>query len=331
MIFIGKSPYRVSLLGGGSDLDWFVKNKGYGHCLGYSLNQYSYSVINVLPTYSNKGILEYSTREEYKNLNEIVHPIVREVLTFFEIYKYLELKTFGFASGGAGLGGSSSFIMSLINSLSCAFNLNLTKEEIIEKACLIEINKLKKPIGKQDHYLSAYEGFNSFTFYDSNKLVKRNEISISKKKTLERLSNNFYLIPTNKSRNSDFVLNKIKENERSVDHILQIRELANQFIEFEDDRDHKIEELFNQCVRDSWEIKKSMTKVMTEKLSDQYEIINRLIPNHWIRIIGAGSGGYFLISSKIEQNQIMNISNEAAIKGIFKAQISKDGLVGLEV
>jgi len=331
LIYIGKSPYRVSLLGGGSDLDWFVKKKDYGLCLGYSLNQYSYSVLNVLPNYSNKGILEYSTREEYKNVNEIVHPIVREVLSFFKINNYVELKTFGFASGGAGLGGSSSFIMSLINSLSYAFNLNLTKEEIIEKACFIEINKLKKPIGKQDHYLSAYEGFNSFTFYDSNKLVKRNKISISKKKTLERLTNNFYLIPTNKSRNSDLVLNKIKENESSVDHILQIRELANQFIEFEDDRDYKIEELFNQCVRDSWEIKKLMTKVMTEKLSEQYEIINRLIPNDWIRIIGAGSGGYFLISSKIDGNQIMNISNEVAIKGIFKAQISKEGLVGLEV
>ena len=80
MIFIGKSPYRVSLLGGGSDLDWFVKKENFGVCLGYSLDKYSYSVLNVLPTSSKKGILEYSAREEYKNPEEIVHPIVREVL-----------------------------------------------------------------------------------------------------------------------------------------------------------------------------------------------------------------------------------------------------------
>ena len=88
MIYIGKSPYRVSLLGGGSDLDWFVKDKKFGVCLGYSLDKYSYSVLNVLPSISKKGILEYSTREEYTNSNEIVHPIVREVLSFFNIQIY---------------------------------------------------------------------------------------------------------------------------------------------------------------------------------------------------------------------------------------------------
>ena len=85
MIYIGKSPYRISLLGGGSDLDWFVRSEGYGVCLGYSLEQYSYSVLNILPPFAGKGILEYSTREEYQNINEIVHPIVREVLCHFNI------------------------------------------------------------------------------------------------------------------------------------------------------------------------------------------------------------------------------------------------------
>ena len=59
MIFIGKSPYRVSLLGGSSDLDWFVKEKGFGICLGYALDKYSYSVLNVLPSNAKKGILDY--------------------------------------------------------------------------------------------------------------------------------------------------------------------------------------------------------------------------------------------------------------------------------
>ena len=69
MIIISRCPYRISLLGGSSDLDWFVKKEEFGTCLGYSLDKYSYSVLNVLPSFSNKGILEYSNREEYKNLN----------------------------------------------------------------------------------------------------------------------------------------------------------------------------------------------------------------------------------------------------------------------
>ena len=70
------------------DIQLFVKDEEYGVCLGYSLDKYSYSVINVLPSIARKGILEYSTREEYKNSNEIVHPIVREVLSYFNIQKY---------------------------------------------------------------------------------------------------------------------------------------------------------------------------------------------------------------------------------------------------
>lgn len=326
MIHIGKAPYRVSLLGGGSDLDWFVKSEGYGVCLGYSLDQYSYSVLNVLPSFANKGILEYSNREEYRNINEIVHPIVREVLTYLNIPNFIELKTFGFASGGSGLGGSASFLISLILSLSNAFKLNLSKEQIIEEACFIEINKLNKPIGKQDQYLCAYEGFNSFTFYDNNDSVKKNYISNLKKKTLERLSANFYLIPTNKIRNSHTVLKNIKKDNQSLEKIIEIRRIANQFIDFEDERDYKIEELFNFSVKESWLIKKSMSQVLSDQLEAHYEAINKIIPNNWIRLIGAGDGGYFLISSKIEEDEIIQLSNQNEIKGIFKANPSNEGL-----
>ena len=200
---------------------------------------------------SKKGIIEYSTREEYKNPDEIVHPIVREVLSYFNIPNFIELKTFGFASGGSGLGGSASFLLSLISALSKAFNFELAKDEIIDKACFLEIHKMGKPIGKQDQYLCASKGFNSFTFFDNND-VRRNEISILKKQTLQRLSDNFYLIPTNKKRNSDSVLREIKNSSESTEKFIEIRDIATRFIEFEDEREYKIEEFFNQSVRDSW-------------------------------------------------------------------------------
>ena len=330
MIFIGKSPYRVSLLGGGSDLDWFVKENGFGICLGFSLNQYSYSVVNILPENSKNGILEYSTREIYSNINDIVHPIVREVLNEMKISRYIELKTFGFASGGSGLGGSASFILSLLNALSSAFKLNLKNDELIKKACFIEINNLKKPIGKQDQYLCAHKGFNSFTFFD-NEGVEKNKLSLQKINTLERLAKNFYLIPTNKNRNAEIILSGIKNDINSSEQILEIRSIASNFLSYEDERDFKIEDLFHKSVQASWDIKKSMSKVMTKSLNEQYENIKNLIPNNWIRLIGAGNGGYFLISSKIDQIEINNISNETSIRGIFKATPSNDGLSSLEV
>ena len=330
MIYIGKSPYRVSLLGGGSDLDWFVKEEKFGVCLGYSLDKYSYSVLNVLPSISKKGILEYSTREEYKNADEIVHPIVREVFSYFKIPNYIELKTFGFASGGSGLGGSASFLLSLISSLSRAFKFKLSKEQLIEKACFLEIHKLGKPIGKQDQYLCANKGFNSFTFFEDNS-VKKNKLSIQKKKILNRLSDDFYLIPTNKKRNSDSVLKMIKNDEEASEKIQNIRDIAFQFINFADERDYKIEEFFNKSVKDSWIIKKSISNTMNSTLMAQYDLINHLIPNNWIRLIGAGNGGYFLVSSKIEQDKIQEISSKNGLKGIFKAKPSNEGLSSFQI
>ena len=80
MIYVGKSPYRVSLLGGSSDLDWFVNQNDYGVCLGFSLDKFSYSVLNILPDNSTKGILDYSTREVYSSVSEIAHPIIRQII-----------------------------------------------------------------------------------------------------------------------------------------------------------------------------------------------------------------------------------------------------------
>lgn len=330
MITIGKCPYRVSLLGGSSDLDWFVKEKGFGACLGFSLNHYSYSVINILPANAKKGILEYSTREIYSSINDIVHPIVREALIEINKSRFIELKTFGFASGGSGLGGSSSFVISLLSSLYAAFEIKINAKQIIEKACFIEINKLKKPIGKQDQYLCANKGINSFTFLDNNK-VKENYLSKNMLTTLRRLANDFYLIPTHKTRNADTVLSNIRSNPKSLDQILEIRSIASKFLSFEDDRDSNIEELFHNSMRDSWEIKKSMSNVMTKTLSEQYEEIKKLIPNNWIRLIGAGRGGYFLVSTKLQKDQINKFSNQKCIKGIFKATISDEGLSILRV
>ena len=325
MIFVGKSPYRVSLLGGGSDLNWFVKEYGYGLSLGFSLDKYSYSVLNLLPSDSNYGILDYSVKEVYSSINDIAHPIIRETLKLFKINKFIEIKSFGFAGRGSGLGGSSSFLLSLLASIKEGFKMNLTYQEIIDKSCEIEIEILKKPIGKQDQYLCSEPGINSFTFQDNNNVYKNN-ISSEKIETLKRLVNNFYLIPTNINRKSDHILSSIQKNLDSVEKLLEIREIAENFIKSSEKRDYKIEENFHSSMRKSWLIKKTLSNVMNNNLNDQYSLIEKLIPNNWIRLIGAGSGGYFLVSSKISEDQIKSLRSNNVIKDFFKPSISNSGI-----
>ena len=189
----------------------------------------------------------------------------------------------------------------------------------------MEIDNLKKPIGKQDQYLCANSGFNSFTFFDNNQ-VKKNEFSIEKLDTLNRLVQDFYLIPTYKNRNTDKVLSEIKKDIKSSEKILEIRSIASSFLSFNDKREYKIEEIFHNSIRESWNIKKTLSEVMTPSLIEQYEMINNLIPNNWIRLIGAGKGGYFLVSSKINRDKIQELKDIKGVKGIFKADISNQGL-----
>ena len=87
MIFIGKCPYRISLLGGGSDLDWFVNEEGFGNSIGYSLDKYSYSIISKKESSSNTGMLNYSSREIYSEVSQIAHSLIRESLKYFDINK----------------------------------------------------------------------------------------------------------------------------------------------------------------------------------------------------------------------------------------------------
>ena len=325
MIIVSRCPYRISLLGGGSDLDWFVEENDYGISLGYSLSKYSYTVINKVPFNTKRGVLNYSTREEYVNIQEIAHPLFKAALTELEIYDLLEISSFGFASRGSGLGGSSSFLISLLKGLSLIKNNEIEFDELANLASEIEINKIKKPIGRQDHFISASGKISCFKYLNDNKKVIRKNLSLAKEKFLRKTIDNLYLVPSFVARSADKVLHHLKDLDTTNKKLLEIRKIAEKFINLEEDRDYKLEEVFNSCVKESWEIKKHMSGVMTGILNDQYNVLIKL-PLNWIRLLGAGSGGYFLISSKLTHIETNKKFKDLGIKEFFKASISESGV-----
>ena len=116
MITVGKSPLRISLLGGGSDIDWYVNKRGIGYSFGFTINKYTYIALNSKNN-NEPGILNYRSREEYDNIDSICHPIIREVLNELNIKRPIELSSFGDKANGSGLGSSSSFCVCLIKSI----------------------------------------------------------------------------------------------------------------------------------------------------------------------------------------------------------------------
>ena len=325
MITVGKAPYRISLLGGGSDLDWFLNEETQGISIGYSLNKFSYSIVNVLDENSKSGILNYSVRENYTKIDSIVHPLIKEALKISNIKNYIELSTFGFATGGSGLGGSSCFLLSLLAALKNRENYRLNPEELAAEVCDIEINRLKKPIGRQDQYLSALGGLSSLLFSKGGS-VKQNDLNNNIKDFLRREIDNLFLIPSLKTRSADKVLQNLRDDKSSISKLKEIREIALSFVNSGDNREFKIQENFYQSVRDSWEIKRSMTNVMDSLLEEQFESIRSLLPNNWIRLLGAGSGGYFLISPKTDKSETLKILRDSKFSNFVKADMSPSGV-----
>ena len=321
MIVVSKCPCRISLIGGSSDLDWFVNKKGRGFSVGFAVSSYSRVILGFRGGNASRGLLNYSSREEYVSIDSISHPIIRKCLQKFKLNEPVELASFGESLLGGGLASSSSFIVALIKSITLLEGQELSNEEIAELACSIEFDNSNGSIGRQDQYLCALGGIN-FLSFNPNGIVKRKDYPILSK-AISKYCEDIYLINTSISRSAQEQLSIIKNDPNSYNCIDQILNIAESFIndvEYENDINLIIRKL-EIAISNSWEIKKNMKGVLNSKL---IEILENLIERgfHVIKILGAGGGGYFLAKYK-GQNIEKNIK-ELDQKNIYIRKIPID-------
>ena len=174
-MIITKTPFRISFVGGGSDMRSYYKN-AKGKVLSTTIDKHIYVIVK-----KQLGIVEFKYRvnwsqTEFKNkISEIKHPIVRESLKYFKINFPIEITTFSDIPSNTGLASSSAFAVGLIHALLVLLKKNSSKNKIAQIAAEIEVNILKRNIGKQDHYACAYGGLNKITFFKNEKvIVKKN-------------------------------------------------------------------------------------------------------------------------------------------------------------
>ena len=292
MIIISRCPYRVSLLGGSSDLDWYVKNNEYGVAIGFSIKLYTRIMIAYRDN-NDKGILNYSSREEYRDVESISHPIIRSCLKRFNIKKKVELCSIGESISGSGLGSSSSFSVALIKAITELESIYLTNQEIAHYASEVEITDLKKPIGRQDQYLCALGGINILKFRPNGEVSKSNQPLLSS--AIENFSRKLYLVNTSISRDATKKLENLKKENSTVEFINDLRKIATNFIEKSKNLNQKeIEELLEIYMKDAWKIKRMMCGVMTKEL---FDIEKKILKTDFsvLKLLGAGGGGYFLV------------------------------------
>ncbi len=295
-MIITRSPLRITLGGGGTDLPSYY-NKFGGFLISAAINKYVYT--SVLEPYANGIYLKYSKREKTNSIEKIKHPIIKEVLKKFrKNSKRIEITTLAEIPSGTGLGSSGSFTTSLMKCMYLYNKRNISKHKLAEEACDIEINKLKEPVGKQDQFIASYGGIKIF------KIDKKGKVNVSNlninQKIKKKLENNLLLFFTGYTRHSSSILKKQdvdtkKESYSTLKNLKQIKEIgyySKRLIENNDLNE------FGKLLDYHWQIKKKRASNMSNKKIDS--IYNDALKNGAIggKLVGAGGGGFLMFYAK---------------------------------
>jgi D-glycero-alpha-D-manno-heptose-7-phosphate kinase len=285
-----RSPLRISLGGGGTDLPSYYKENS-GFLIAAAIDKYVY--VSVMNPFNKGYTLKYSQYENVSNLADIKHPIIRESLKL-GFMKNLEITTLADLPAGTGLGSSGSFTTALLKALYANSSKNLHPAELAELACDIEINKLQEPIGKQDQYVAAFGGLSSFTFNQDDTVDVR-PLNISHD-TLYDLEDNLMLFFTGYSRSAGKILKdqqtkSIQNDEEMLKNLHNVKRLgfeSKNALESGDTR------MFGELMHEHWENKKKRSGGMSNpKINDWYDIAmqNGAIGG---KLVGAGGGGFLM-------------------------------------
>lgn len=291
-MIITRSPLRISLGGGGTDLPSYYGKHG-GFLIASAIDKYIYLTIH--KTFVPELIIKYSKMERVKSLEEIEHPIIREALKLTGVhYGSLEISSMADIPAGTGLGSSGSFTTALLKALYAYKKDLIHPQQLAEQACDIEINKLKEPVGKQDQYIAAYGGITCFTF-ETDGTVRAEPLKISQE-TLYNLEDNLLLFFTGYSRSAGSILaeqhSKSEKNDQGmIDNLHYVKELGLRSKKaFENGNLGE----FSEIMQEHWKHKKKRSNSMSNpKIDEWYELAmnNGALGG---KLIGAGGGGFLM-------------------------------------
>ena len=298
-MIITRSPLRISLGGGGTDLPSYYREHG-GFLVAGALDKYVY--ITLHRTFVPDLIVKYSKLERVADASLLEHPIIREAFALLGMNGHsIELTSMADIPGGTGLGSSGSFTTALLKVLHAANKNLISPAELAEQACHIEIDKLGEPIGKQDQYIAAVGGITAFTFHRDGRVEYR-PCKISEE-TLFNLEDNLLLFFTGYSRSASAILKdqneKSKQSDQAMlDHLHFTKELGYKSLDALESG--QLEE-FARLMDVHWERKKVRSTGMSNNhINEWYDhaMVNGALGG---KLIGAGGGGFLMFYAQEKQ------------------------------
>lgn len=302
-MIISRTPFRISFAGGGSDMPSFYQRE-IGAVVSTSIDKYMYIAIH--PFFDkNKIQLKYSKTELVDAIEDIKHPIFREVLSHYNL-KGIDLNSIADVPAGTGLGSSSAFTVGLLNVVKAYLKRVVSSEKLAELACDVEINKVGSPIGKQDQYAAACGGLNFITFYgDETVNVEKIIMRADKKKELQ---DNLIMIYVGGNHSANEILKRQQESMNSAVQFNMQKQMARQAFELKSLLENNNIDDFGRFLHEGWMMKKNLANGISNSYID--EIYNKGIQSGALggKLLGAGGAGFVLFYCPLEKQDLFKKS-----------------------
>ncbi len=300
-MIVTRTPFRISFFGGGTDYPAWYQEHG-GVVLATTIDKYCYISCRYLPPFfEHKHRIVYSKIENVRTVAEIEHPAVRAVLGWAECERGLEIHHDGDLPARSGLGSSSSFTVGLVNALRALDGKYVSKEDLARQAIDIEQNIIGEHVGSQDQISAAFGGFNRIEFHQGGTF----QVSpvILPRQRAEDLQGSLMLYFTGFSRiASEIAKSKIDNFTKRVAELTRMGEMVDEAIKIIQSPGTPIDE-FGKLLDDSWRYKRSLSeKVSTPEIDEIYNEALRAGATGG-KLLGAGGGGFLLLSVKPELQQ----------------------------
>jgi D-glycero-alpha-D-manno-heptose-7-phosphate kinase len=291
-VIIARSPLRLSLGGGGTDLPSYYRDYG-GFLIAAAIDKAVY--VTVHRTFLSELVVRYSRIERVRHPHEVHHPIVREALRLLDVTEpNVEITSMADIPAGTGLGSSGSFGAALLKALHRFRNKVITPHDLAEKACHIEIDRLGEPVGKQDQYVAAFGGVNAYEFHPDD-TVAVTPLNVPED-TLREFEVRVLLFSTGIVRQAPEILKDQddKTRQRSADMIQNLHSIKEIGYESRAVLEAGKLDAYGELLHEHWERKRQRSRVISNPRIDHWYDVARANGAVGGKLIGAGGGGFLM-------------------------------------
>lgn len=318
-MIITRTPYRISLFGGGTDFPIWYRIHG-GEVLSFSIDKYCYLSCRSLPPFFDFNFrLVYSKVETCESIDEIVHPAFREVIRHFSNLRRLEIQHHGDLPARSGVGSSSAFVVGLISALTTLEGVDKSKLELARDAINLEQNLLGENVGSQDQIACSIGGINRIEFGTTQNWIAHPVLLDEKK--IEEIENRCFLVFTGITRNSsDVSSGLIDDLDRKKSMLEKTKSLvadARNLLDTNGNLDG-----IGEFLLEAWRLKKEANPLAATPPLDEFIESGFKAGAIGAKVLGAGGGGFCLFWLKHNDRLRFRGAFQLGIEVPFKIDFS---------